>query len=198
MNNKTRKWGKENQKVLYAFIFISNSIWLYFQDLSVSKFVVLLLFSTVLLLGAAIDKQYYILPDEGAILLTIGGCVMSYYEGKHMLVLIGGAFGIMLLCLIIRVVSSDGLGWGDIKWFGALACWQSIPGLWIMFTTSFVVGCIYLLFINSSYSRTDKIPFGPFLCFSGWFSYFFTPHVIRWYVWMNVNLQDIISNRGLF
>ena len=41
-------------------------------------------FSLIIIAGATIDMHYYILPDEGALALVIGGIIYSYINDQSM------------------------------------------------------------------------------------------------------------------
>ena len=43
-------------------------------------------FSLIIIAGATIDMHYYILPDEGAMALVLGGIIYSYINDKSMLI----------------------------------------------------------------------------------------------------------------
>ena len=43
-------------------------------------------FSLIIIAGATIDMHYYILPDEGALVLVIGGIIYSYINDQSMFV----------------------------------------------------------------------------------------------------------------
>ena len=135
-----------------------------------------------LLLGATIDQQYYILPDIYAYLLAISGLLYHYIHEADMMVCCELSLLVMIATYVLRKISRNGLGTGDVKWFGALVCWQSPIGSLCMVINSFLLGSLYLIFLYISNKKCDSyIPFGPFICLSSCIS-FVIPQ--EWYVWI--------------
>ena len=120
-------------------------LWLYSQLPAVGYTVLVLVFSLFLLWGATIDKQFYILPDEGAWLLVIGGLVHIYirHQSLGLALLVSG--GLALISLSISYISRQGLGLGDVKWMSALALWFTPQGVYEMISLSCILGSLYLL-----------------------------------------------------
>ena len=65
-----------------------------------------------------------------------------------------------------------GIGWGDVKLisaFGAWIGWQALP-LFIFLSSILGILFIFLRFMaKQQFNVKEQIPFGPFLCVSGWF-----------------------------
>lgn len=132
----------------------------------------IVIFLSVLLLGATIDKAYYILPDTECYVLILSGLIYRFLVGNFensvciALIIVSISYG-------LRFISNDGLGIGDVKWFGAISIWLDGPNIVTMFIFSFYLGCLYLILLYSKYKKLPKIiPFGPFICISGYINFF--------------------------
>ena len=116
-------------------------------------------FSLFLIIGATIDKLYFILPDEGAIALTIIGILYSIVE-QH---------AVFDTCIALRILSRGGLGWGDIKWMSAISIWLTNIQIIVMIYVSCFASVLYLASLYSIRNTGRRyIPFGPFLCIGAW------------------------------
>ena len=75
------------------------------------------------------------------------------------------------------------MGFGDVKIAFVLGVWlgleQSLLCLLLAFILGGVVGVILLL--TGIKTRKDAIPFGPYLCVSGWVSFLCGKELIAWY-----------------
>lgn len=178
--------------IVYGAIYIlSIVIPIIFTTETYIDFIYSCLFSLLIITGAIIDMHFYILPDEGAIGLAVLGIIYSIIHDHAafdtcMTVLIIGC-----ICFMLRYMSGNGLGWGDIKWFCVIAIWLTVEGNILMMYMAFCSGTLYLLlhkiyhFIFShEWRKIEYIPFGPFLCFGGWWGLHF-PNLgvdIYWYV----------------
>lgn len=127
-----------------------------------------ILFGLTLLYGAAIDKRYYILPDEGALCIGIVGLLRCYwydtaYLDVGIVLVIVGSVGYML-----RRLSRGGMGEGDIKWVLAISVWLTPLELSYTMILACTAGLVWGL-----HNRRRYIPFGPFLCTATWCVYCF-------------------------
>ena len=95
---KQRNWIKRYQQIWYLLGVLGYVLWLcdrYGDGIIVIQ---LLIFTIVLVWGATIDKRYYILPDEGAILLGLVGLLYSYGQGRWLAIT-----GLMSLVIMLPV-----------------------------------------------------------------------------------------------
>lgn len=132
------------------------------------------IFSSILLFGAIYDSQYYILPDEGAILLSIIGTVQLFISGRDIALGISIAVVVYLLGILLILCSHGGFGLGDVKWLTALSLWLTPWGTYGMIFLSFNLGCLY--FIINWLRNRQKIrimPFGPFISIGSWISFMY-------------------------
>lgn len=142
-------------------------------------------FSLIIIAGATIDMYYYILPDEGAMALVLGGIIYSYINDKSMLITLLSVMSVGAITYGLRLMSHKGFGLGDVKWFSAIATWLTLWEIVCFFYVSFCVGSLYLLLTGY---RNRYIPFGPFLCFGGWCALHGGLYMEVIYQWLRHNL----------
>lgn len=124
---------------------------------------------------SAIDIQYQILPDQMTLsLLWIGlFCnLFNTFTDVHSAVL-GAIIGYLSFWIIAKtfqyLTGRVGMGHGDFKLlalFGAWLGWQAL--LPIVLISSLLGIVIGLILVRRNHWRTQRIPFGPYLAFSGW------------------------------
>lgn len=143
----------------------------YFMN-SLSELFLTIIFGVTLFIGATIDKQYLILPDEGAILLSISGLGRIWLiNGAWKSVIISAAL-VWLGGFLLRKVSNEGLGLGDIKWCSTFSLWLSPVALWYAIVLAFISGtCWLLMYWLLTRKKLYILPFGPFLCMAAWCLY---------------------------
>ena len=117
------------------------------------------------------------LPDIATLPFLLLGLSQSYW--LHNIDFQDSVFGAIAGGLITTLVArayhklrgNIGIGWGDVKLisaFGAWIGWQLLP-LFILFSSVSGILFILLRFIAIRRSNIrEQIPFGPFLCMSGW------------------------------
>ena len=142
-------------------------------------------FSLIIIAGATIDMYYYILPDEGAMALVLGGIIYSYINDKSMLITLLSVMSVGAITYGLRLMSHKGFGLGDVKWFSAIATWLTPWEIVCFFYVAFCVGSLYLLLTGY---RNRYIPFGPFLCFGGWCALHGGLYMEVIYQWLRYNL----------
>jgi leader peptidase (prepilin peptidase)/N-methyltransferase len=117
------------------------------------------------------------LPDMATLPFLLLGLSQSYW--LHNIDFQDSVFGAVAGGLITALVATAyhklrgniGIGWGDVKLisaFGAWIGWQLLP-LFILFSS--VSGILFILLRLIALRRSnirEQIPFGPFLCMSGW------------------------------
>lgn len=143
-------------------------------------------FSLVILAGATIDLHYYILPDEGAVVLLILGMVYNYILDRSFMTIMVHIACVGAITYGLRFLSHNGFGLGDIKWFMAISTWLTLWEIIVFFYISFCVGSLYL-FVTGY--RKQYIPFGPFLCFGAWCALHMGSYIEFLYIWVTRQLQ---------
>lgn len=68
---------------------------------------------------------------------------------------------------ILYGLARGGLGFGDVKLYGALCAYLGAPAILPLFTLSFLMaGAVSLVMVIKKGTTAQVIPFGPFLCLS--------------------------------
>lgn len=141
------------------------SMWVWQWVGSFHEAAFLVLGGTILWMGASIDKQFFILPDEGACLLIVSGVPYAYFCCHRNLIDMLVLMGVVgLVGLLLHYGSGHNFGLGDVKWMASLSLWMTAWETYIFISLSFILGCLYLLwkkiyFFDSLASM--YIPFGP-------------------------------------
>lgn len=114
------------------------------------------------------------------------GIIYAYYFGDLWQAVYGAMVSVGIM-LVIYWLSRGGMGFGDVKLAFVLGVWlgleQSLACLLIAFVVGGVVGVMLLL--TGIKSRKDAIPFGPYLCVSGWVCLFYGTEILNlyWQLW---------------
>ena len=110
------------------------------------------------------------------------GVIYAYYF-SNIWEAVQGAMASVVIMLVIYWASRGGMGFGDVKLAFVLGVWlgleQSLLCLLLAFILGGVVGVTLLL--TGLKTRKDVIPFGPYLCVSGWVSLLCGKELIAWY-----------------
>jgi leader peptidase (prepilin peptidase)/N-methyltransferase len=133
-------------------------------------------FSAVLIALAAIDCECGLLPDALTYPLLWSGLLFNLYSKMVSLdaAVIGVVCGYVFLWGLYwgfrLLTGKEGLGYGDFKLLAALGAWlgwSALPQVLLLSSlTGLLVGGI--LMVSGRMTRSDALPFGPFLAFSGW------------------------------
>ena len=133
--------------------------------------ILLLIFTIALIIHIYTDCKEQLLYDEVSTLLMVTGVIYAYYF-SNMWDAVQGAMASVVIMLIIYWASMGGMGFGDVKLAFVLGVWlgleQSLLCLLLAFIFGGFVGVFLLL--TGIKSRKDAIPFGPYLCVSGFVS----------------------------
>ena len=144
--------------------------------------VLLSIFLITLIIHIYTDCKEQLLYDEVSTVLMVSGIIYAYYFG-NMWDAVQGAMASVAIMLVIYWVSRGGMGFGDVKLAFVLGVWlgfeQSLLCLLLAFVLGGVVGV--LLRLTGLKTRKDAIPFGPYLCVSGWVSFLCGKELIDWY-----------------
>lgn len=141
-------------------------------------------FGWVLLTLAIIDARHFLLPDALTLPLAPAGLAVAWFANPDAIAdhAIGGLIGAAALGLIAllyrRLRARDGLGWGDVKLFGALGCWTAWQGLPTILLYAALAGLLWALTLRLTgrhLTATTHLPFGPFLCWAGWLVWLYGP-----------------------
>ena len=142
----------------------------------------LLVFAILLIIHIYTDCKEQLLYDEVSTILMLTGVIYAYYFG-NLWDAVQGAMASVVIMLVIYWVSRGGMGFGDVKLAFVLGVWlgleQSLLCLLLAFILGGVVGIVLLL--TGLKTRKDAIPFGPYLCVSGWVSLLCGKELLAWY-----------------
>jgi leader peptidase (prepilin peptidase) / N-methyltransferase len=145
-------------------------------------------FICLLIVLAAIDIKYMILPDE----LTIGGAVFffiySFFNpavGQLDAVFsgLGGAlFFAGLYYFYLKIRKIEGLGFGDIKMALFMGFFLGLRGLALAIFLASLSGLLVGIFFIIFKKKTLKLalPFGPFLSLGSFFALFWGKDILAW------------------
>jgi len=112
----------------------------------------------------AIDLQMMMIPDFAVVMTAIGGILWAIVNGQVLLSLISAAIGFSVF-LIIHLVSKQGMGFGDVEYFAALALYLvpfSIVWAILIASVAAIVFSLPML-VTRKANRKTRVPFGPFL-----------------------------------
>lgn len=137
-----------------------------------------------------IDYDHQILPDAITLpFLWLGLLVNSFglFTELHSAV-IGAISGYLSLWLVFHgfrlITGKEGMGYGDFKLFamlGAWLGWQMLPLTILLAALSgAIIGGLHLKL--SGRGRDHPIPFGPFLCVSGWVALLWGDQLVHSYL----------------
>ena len=181
MKGRCKHCGKLRTPI-YFFSELS-SLLAFITILSMSKSLIfshlILFYSMALfLIGLSIhDILTKRLPDLATLPFLLLGLSQSYwldnidFQDSMFGAVTGGLITALIATVYKKLRGNIGIGWGDVKLisaFGAWIGWQLLP-LFILFSS--VSGILFILLRVIAVRRSsisEQIPFGPFLCISGW------------------------------
>ncbi|WP_329907627.1 A24 family peptidase [Serratia quinivorans] len=140
-----------------------------------ADWVMMMVFSALLLSLAIIDFRHQILPDILTLTLLWCGLFWHWLEQRDFLgdAVLGAIAGYLVLWLLywsLRLMTAkEGLGYGDFKLLAALGAWlgwQKLPEILLIASTATLF--VILLFAKKrADSWSQPQPFGPGLCVAG-------------------------------
>ena len=144
--------------------------------------VLLSIFLITLIIHIYTDCKEQLLYDEVSTVLMVAGVIYAYYFG-NMWDAVQGAMAGVAIMLVIYWASRGGMGFGDVKLDFVLGVWLSLEQSLLCLLLAFILGGIVgvLLLLTGLKTRKDAIPFGPYLCVSGWVSFLCGKELIAWY-----------------
>ena len=144
--------------------------------------ILLLIFAVALIIHIYTDCKEQLLYDEVSTVLMITGIIYAYYFGDVWDVVQGAMVSVAIM-LLIYWISRGGMGFGDVKLAFVLGVWLSLEQSLLCLLLAFVLGGVVgvALLLTGIKSRKDAIPFGPYLCVSGWVSLLCGKELLAWY-----------------
>lgn len=141
-------------------------------------------FGWIMLLIAAIDYLWMVVPDELTLPLIPAGVAVPYLFGNEAVMghVLGAAVGFVAFAALASLYrwlrGRDGLGMGDAKLLGASGAWVSIVGLpsvVLLASVSALVGVFMASLAGRKLSSDDKVAFGTYLCLGTWLVWLLGP-----------------------
>ena len=138
----------------------------------------------VLLTLAVIDARTFLLPDALTLPLIAAGLGVAALLDPGSLAdhVIGAGAGFLTLWTVAAAYQwlrgREGLGIGDAKLFAAAGAWVSWPALpsVLLFGSLIALAAVIAQGLSGrSLSRTDALPFGPYLCAGLWLTWLYGP-----------------------
>lgn len=156
-------------KYVFSGLFICLLLYLSFKDPIYAVFVAIVMF--IMTLIAISDIKYMIIPDELCLMLLISSIGYIPYHGvKDMIfgLLFGIGIGLSIWGLSKILFKKDGLGFGDIKVYGALGLLTGLKGVITIFLLATVIsGITFLVQVMLKRSTfKDKKALGPYIAIS--------------------------------
>ena len=142
----------------------------------------LLVFAIGLVIHIYTDWKEQLLYDEVSTLLMVTGVIYAYYFGD-VWDAVQGAMASVAIMLFIYWISRGGMGFGDVKLAFVLGVWLGLEQSFLCLLLAFILGGVVgvVLLLTGLKTRKDAIPFGPYLCVSGWVSLLCGKELIAWY-----------------
>ena len=149
-----------------------------------------MLLSSVLVALSGIDLRTRLLPDQLTLpLMWLGliACIENLYIGQKsaLLGVMAGYFSLWsVYWLFKQLTGKEGMGHGDFKLLAALGAWVGLKGILptilVSSLTGAIVGSIWLA--AKGRDRATPIPFGPYLAFAGWITFFWGQELVDGYL----------------
>ena len=132
------------------------------------------------------ELTYFILKDLYGVRITLNPRITAFMFSAVGLVVSFGAFAIFAI-VGKRVFGKDALGWGDVKYMGALGACLGLPAAFFTALAGSILGTLYglLLMLTKKAGLKTEIPFGPFLSIGTLIWIFFDDRIIRTYFWIS-------------
>lgn len=127
-----------------------------------------IMFALCCLMHSYSDFKEMLLYDEVSLTLLFIGIIRSFFYEDAFDAFLGAVItGIVFLLLYL--FSKGGMGFGDVKLAGVLGVWlgwqEGLMSLLVALWLGFIGGLVLIL--GGIKGRQDAIPFGPYMCLSG-------------------------------
>ena len=146
--------------------------------------VLMFVLTSCLISISLIDYKTQIIPDGLVGVIAVSGALYNllYVPQGIVDMLFGGAVGFAVM-LLIFIISSSGMGGGDVKLSAAVGLWLGVEGTLLFLLLAFIMGGVIslLLLASGAKSKGDAIPFGPFLCLAAFVTVLYQPFLLNFY-----------------
>ena len=144
-----------------------------------------LIFTAFLIVITFIDYDHQLILDKVLLWFAGVGVAINLCSGyphiADMVIaaLVGGG-----LLLLVAVLTSGGMGGGDIKFVAVLGLWLGVKLVMVALLLAFIIGGVggALLLIFKVKGRKDFIPFGPFIASGAFISILYGSKLVWWYL----------------
>lgn len=156
------------RKLTLSGFFAAGTVNLALYDIQLA--VAAVIFCWALVIIAAADGKYGIIPDQFVIVTAISAMGFIPYHGSVTETVFGFVIGggIMLLAALAgkAIFKQESLGFGDVKLFAAIGLALGIKGtLTVMVISSVVSALVFsVMLMKKKIKRTDSKPLGPYIC----------------------------------
>ncbi len=173
-------------ELLTAFLFLLNYI---FFALSF-KFLISIIFLSMLIIVVFVDFKHLIIPDEVTIGGVVVGFLLSFLNSDVTWVesiggiILGGGILLLIIKLFYLLTKKEGMGGGDVKLLAMIGAFLGYKSIFFVVFVSSLLGVLIgvpLLFFKKGESG-GVIPFGPFLSFAAIIYFYSGEKIINWYL----------------
>ena len=153
-------------------------------------FVAYAVLCSFLIIAAAIDMEYQIIPDGlilaggiFGILLSLAGWSVSWQDSSAGM-LFGGGVPLLIAFLFWKVRHKEGMGGGDGKLMGLVGLFLGWKQAALSILLSIYAGGLFggILLLLHRKKKDDAIPFAPFIAIGTFLSILYGRDLIRWYL----------------
>jgi len=146
---------------------------------------------SLLIIISFIDLKERIIPDVLSLPFIPIGFILSFFLKRlspvdSLLGILAGGGSLLIIAIAVAgtyLFKKEAMGGGDIKlaaMIGAFLGWKlTLLSLFLGFFLGSVIGVIVLV---TTKSKSDIIPFGPFIALGAMLSIFWGPAIINWYL----------------
>ncbi len=150
----------------------------FLSNIQLIKYTIL---TPMLISAFVIDYKYQIIPNRLNMTIFEVGLVFTFISGLFNMnlitnALLGMAFGggVFLIITLIGglVAGKEAMGFGDVKFMGALGLYFGIINIIVISLTAFLLAAIIsiLLLVTKIKKKSEYIPFGPFIVIASFIS----------------------------
>lgn len=149
-----------------------------------------MVFTGFLVALSGIDLRTRLLPDQLTLpLLWLGmvAAVENLFVGQKA-AMTGAMVGYLSLWSVYwvfkQLTGKEGMGHGDFKLLAAIGAWTGLHGILPTILLSSLVGAVVgsLWLMAKGRDRATPIPFGPYLAFAGWITFFWGQDLVGAYL----------------
>jgi prepilin signal peptidase PulO-like enzyme (type II secretory pathway) len=174
-------WQYPAVELVTALVFLIG----YWHYLSLTDYLVYLVFSCWLIVIFVYDFKYYLILDKVSLSALVTAFVLNFLSGKSALNLLIGALVVSGFFLLQFVVSKGKwIGGGDLRLglvMGAMLGWpMALVALALAYLSGAALGLLLIVFKKKSFN--SQLPFGTFLTVSTWAVLLWGEQILNWYL----------------